>query len=209
MSDNNDQLDILKQWWNSYGKVALMAFILVVVVIIGWRTYDARQTKIAEAASATYDELVEVIKQTQSEEREKTANALIEKLNQENAGSVYADYANLIAARLGIEKKDSEAAKVALDKVIATTNLDIVKQVARYRYARILNLEKKYDEALEFIKKEDNGSMAGEFYALEGDIYKKQGKIIEARDSYKKALEIGAASRDPLIQIKAESLGEE
>lgn len=208
MSDDKGQLDILKHWWNSYGKVALLAFILVVAAIVGWRTYDARQVKIAEAASATYDQLVEVIKQSATD-REEKAKALIEKLNSEHSGSVYADYSNLLLARLAVEKKDLEAAKEALNKVISNTNLDIIKQVARYRYARILNSQQKYDEALEFIASEDNESMAGEFYALEGDIYKKQGKIIKARDSYKKAIESGAASRDFTIQIKSDSLGEE
>lgn len=209
MSDDKGQLDILKHWWNSYGKIALLAFILVVAAIVGWRTYEARQTKIAEVASATYDQLVEVIKQGASDDREEKAKALIEKLNSEHSGSIYADYANLLLARLAAEQKDLEGAKSALNKVINNTNLDIIKQVARYRYARILNSQQKYDEALEFIAKEDNESMAGEFYALEGDIYKKQGKIIKARDSYKKAIESGAASRDLTIQIKSESLGEE
>lgn len=208
MSEQNGQLDILKQWWNSYGKVALLAFILVVVAIVGWRTYDARQTAIAEAASATYDELVLVIKNT-SADREERAKTLIEKLNKDHSASVYADYANLLNARLDIERRDIEAAKNSLKKVIDTTNLDIIKQVARYRYTRLLIAEEKYDQALVFIAKEDNASMSGEFYALEGDVYKKQGKIIKARDSYKKAMELGAASRDATVQIKSESLGEE
>ncbi len=209
MSDHKEQLEILKHWWNNYGKVALLAFILVVVALFVWQSYQSRQERIAQAASGLYEDLAKVIKGT-SAKRYEEAQKLIVKINEQHPDTIYVDYANLFSAKLAVEKKDFDAAKLALQKVIDTSSIDIVKEVAQYRLVRILVMQKKYPEALGVIAEQSEAnSMIGEFYILQGDIYLEQGKVMEAKEAYQKAKETGISSRDPINKFKTDRLGSE
>ena len=84
-----------------------------------------------------------------------------------------------------------------------------LKDVARLRLAAVLLDEKNYADALKLLEAKHPDSFDGLYADLRGDVLSAQGKIDEARSSYKLAYEkIDAQSMyRNLIQMKLDALG--
>ena len=121
----------------------------------------------------------------------------------------YATRAALLAAQVNEQGKDKTRAKIQLQWVIDNAGEDTLKDVARLRLAAMLLDEKNYADALKLLDAKHPDSFNGLYDDLRGDVLSAQGKIDEARSSYKLAYE----KIDPqsmyrnLIQMKLDALG--
>ncbi|ODC02323.1 hypothetical protein BFW38_00955 [Terasakiispira papahanaumokuakeensis] len=209
LRSEEEQLEAFKHWWQSNGKSLIAGITIAVAGIGGWKAWETYNTQRAEAASALYQQLTTVIQQPASDQRNKEANALVEKLTGEYDGSIYADYADLFAARIAVEQKDYAAATGYLRHALKHSQVDTIQLVARLRLARVLKAQAKPDEALALLNGVETGSFEAEYDALKGDLLVATGKEEEARAAYNKAL---TASReqgqsDPTLQMKIDNLG--
>lgn len=209
LRSEEEQLEAFKHWWQNNGKSLIAGITIAVAGIGGWKAWETYNTQRAEAASALYQQLTTVIQQPASDQRNKEANALVEKLTGEYDGSIYADYADLFAARIAVEQKDYAAATGYLRHALKHSQVDTIKLVARLRLARILKAQEKPDEALALLNGVEAGSFEAEYDVLKGDLLIATGKEEEARAAYNKAL---TASReqgqsDPTLQMKIDNLG--
>ena len=125
------------------------------------------------------------------------------------ASTAYAARAALLAAQVNEQGKDLARAKTQLQWVIDHAGEATLKDVARLRLAAVLLDEKNYADALKQLDAKHPDSFDGLYADLRGDVLSAQGKIDEARSSYKLAYEkIDAKSMyRNLVQMKLDALG--
>ena len=204
-SQEEEQLEALKAWWKDNRNQVLGSLLIVVVAIGGWRSWEYYQHKQSNEAAILYQQLVEQLDSRDAKRINDAASAVKERYG----STAYAPRAELLAAHVNEEGKDIPLAKTQLQWVIDHAGEAMLKDVARLRLAAILLDEKKYVEALKLLEAKHPESFDGLYADLRGDVFSAQGKIDEARSSYKLAYEkIDAQSMyRNLIQMKLDALG--
>ena len=203
--EEQEQLDQLKHFWNTYGTLITWAVLLVAGAFVAWNGWQYFQRSKAAQAAALYDE---VERSTQSGDVERIQRVLGD-MKERFAGTAYAQQAGLLVAKTLYEKGKVEESRAALGWVAQSAVDPGYQAVAKLRLAAELLDGKSYDEAL----KQLDGNVPKEFEPLvadrKGDIYMAQGKRSEAQTEYRKAWTGLGATSDyrRLVEIKLNAVG--
>lgn len=200
-----EQLEAFKAWWKDNGNQMLGALLIVVVAMGGWRGWQYYQHQQANEAATLYQQFIEQLASNDAKRVNDAAAAVTDKF----ASTAYAARAALLAAQVNEQGKDLARAKTQLQWVIDHAGEATLKDVARLRLAAVFLDEKNYADALKQLEAKHPDSFDGLYADLRGDVLSAQGKIDEARSSYKLAYEkIDAKSMyRNLIQMKLDALG--
>ena len=200
-----EQIEALKAWWKDNRNQVLGMLLIVVVTMGGWRGWQYYQHKQADEAATLYRQFIEQLASNDTKRVNDAAVAVTDKF----ASTAYASRAALLAAQVNEQGKDIARAKTQLQWVIDNAGEATLKDVARLRLAAVLLDEKNYADALKLLEAKHPGSFDGLYADLRGDVLSAQGKMDEARSSYKLAYEkIDAQSMyRNLIQMKLDALG--
>lgn len=200
-----EQLDALKAWWKDNRSQLFWILLIVVIGTGGWQGWKHYQRQQANGAANLYQQLVDQLASNDARRVNDAAAAVVSKFG----SSAYAARAELLAARVNEEVNDPARAKVQLQWVIDNAREETLKDVARLRLATLQLDEKNYTEALALLDAKHPDSFDGLYSDLKGDVLSAQGKIDEARSSYR----IAYQKIDPqsiyrnLIQMKLDALG--
>ena len=203
--EEQEQLDELKHFWNRYGNLITWFLIAVLGAYAAWNGWNYWQRNQAAQASVLYDE---VDRAAASGDVGRVTQAYGD-IKDKFGGTVYAQQAALIAAKVLQDKGQADGAKAALQWVADSGSDDGIRSVARLRLAAILVDAKAYDDSLKVL----SSAFPKEFEALaadrRGDIYNLQGKRDQARAEYTKAWQGMSAAADyrALVEVKLTSLG--
>jgi predicted negative regulator of RcsB-dependent stress response len=201
-----EQLEALKAWWKDNRNGVVGALLVVVIVVGGWRGWQYYQHQQADEAATLYRQFIEQLGSNDTKRVNDAAVAMADKF----ASTAYAARAMLLAAQVNEHGKDVARAKTQLQWVIDNAAEATLKDVARLRLAAVLLDEKNYADALKLLEAKHPESFDGLYADLRGDVLSAQGKIDEARSSYKLAYEkVDAQSMyRNLIQIKLDAMTE-
>ncbi|MDP3137260.1 MAG: tetratricopeptide repeat protein [Burkholderiaceae bacterium] len=181
--EEQEQLAELKHYWRLYGNIVTWALIVVFGSIAGWNLYQYWQRNQAGQSAAMYDQVEQAALSGDTARLERALADMKDKFG----GTVYAQQAGLLAARVFHEKGKADAATSALSWVADKAGDDGYKAIARLRLSGLLMESKAYDQALAQL----SAAFPREFDALvadrRGDIYNLQGKKAEARAEYGRA----------------------
>jgi len=203
--EEQEQLDQLKHFWNTWGTLISTVLIVVAGSLAAWNGYQYWQNRQAGQAAALFD-AVEVA--AKSGDQERVALAFGD-LKAKYAGTTQAAQAGLAVAKAQIEAGKPDAAKEALAWVADKAGDDGLKALARLRLASVLMDQKNYDEALQQLSASAPPEFEAVFADRKGDILASQGKRAEAIAEYTKAykaFEEGIEYRR-LVEIKLGALG--
>ena len=200
-----EQVEAFKAWWKDNRNQVLGMLLIVVVTMGGWRGWQYFQHKQADEAATLYRQFIEQLVSNDAKRVNDAAVAVTDKF----ASTAYASRAALLAAQVNEQGKDIARAKTQLQWVIDNAGEATLKDVARLRLAAVLLDEKNYADALKLLEAKHPGSFDGLYADLRGDVLSAQGKMDEARSSYKLAYEkIDAQNMyRNLIQMKLDALG--
>lgn len=216
--EEQEQLDELKTWWKMHGNLVTAVVTAAALVALAWQGWNWWQRSQSAQASAVYGSLQLAAGQKDSKRAKEAAGELIDKF----AGTPYAGFGTLIAAKVLMEGGDPKSAQAQLTWAAANAKDEAVRDLARLRLAAILIDDKAYDQALQQLAGEPRPAYVPRFNEMRGDILVAQGKSAEARAAYKTALdkleesshdlsEAEAARREPyrdMVQLKLDALGE-
>ncbi len=218
MADNltdEEQLQILKNWWKENGRFLMMTVAVVLIGYFGWQWWNKSQQEYAEKASSLYIELVDAVTigegQELSDEKLKTAQFLIDQLQSDYSKTLYAANASLLAAKLAVDKNDLAKAEEELKKALEQGDEEI-KTIAALRLARVYLAQEKYDDALQSASYDKDDTFTGLYAALRGDILVAKGDTAAAATAYRQALgalDIGNNIQRRLLEIKLSDLPNE
>lgn len=205
-STEEQQVEAIKRWWHENKMSVIGGVVIGVGALWGGRAWLDHKHSYAEAASATYQVMLEQVSQGKNEEAAQQGAQLLGKFSD----TPYASLAALAMAKIKLEGGDSAAASAHLRWALDNTKEDTVRHEARLRLAKIMLADKKYDDALKMLNDIDAGVYESTYDQLKGDIYLAKGQPELARTAYTRAL----ASASPnergreLLQMKLDNLGQ-
>ncbi|MGC3873773.1 YfgM family protein [Halomonas sp. GXIMD04776] len=205
-----EQLEALKRWWKENGTSLIAGVVIAVAGVLGWNAWQDYQEGQAEAASLRYQELLSLAGQDNLDDgAQDRAQQLVGELLDDHDGTLYADLAVLIRARLAISDNDYESAITTLEALIASTDRDYLKGLARLRLARLQLAQDEAETALATLEAGVPDALNAQRADTRGDILVALGRDDQARDAYQQALKLSQEAGQPVygVQLKLDDLG--
>lgn len=141
--EEEQEINQLKDWWKENGKTIIVAFILGVGGMFGWRYWQSHQAEQIAQASAQYDTLINSVQQ---DEQAKKAN--IEQFVQANSKTAYAVFALLDEAKKATEKQDFSAAEANLNQALTQSQDEVLTSIVALRLSAVQFQLGQLDNAL-------------------------------------------------------------
>ena len=196
-----EQLEALKKWWKENGCSIMLGLLLGVLIIAGWRGWQAYQTNRAESASTLYEQMESDARAGNKQGVEAAATLL----RNNYSNTPYATIGTLYLAKQYVEAENYDGAVESLQWVIDNSSQENTVLTAKIRMARVLAAQNKLDDAL----KQLQSTVFPESYRhlvdeVSGDIYLQQGEVQKAREAYKRA---SLKNNSDVLQMKLDDLG--
>ncbi len=199
------QVEAIKKWWAENKWSVIGGVVIGVSALWGGRAWQDSQASYAEAASATYQMMLEQMSRGNNEDAATQGAQLLGQF----ADTPYSSLAALSMAKLKLDAGDAAAASSHLRWALDNTEEDAVKHEARLRLAKLLFADTRYDEALALLNGVETGAYTATYEQLKGDIHLAAGQTESARTAYGRAL-AGMAPTErgrELLQMKLDNLG--
>ena len=178
---DQEQFEMLKKFWNEYGKFIILAVIVGLGLGYGWRFWQSRQYIHQQTASVLY---FQWLSHNQISVDKKTATVELDQLQQQYSGSAYATFASFLVAGHAAQEGDYTEAERQLNWVIQHTRTDGFKAIAQIRLARVYANESKTEEALAMLAQVKAHYFEPMAQEVKGDIYHKTNHPTEAKSAY-------------------------
>lgn len=202
---DEEQAERLKRWWDENGTSLIVAVVLAVAAVIGWRYYQSHTAERANAASAAFVAFEE------ARAADEPVADLLATIDNEYTGTAYHVFSLLYRAADQVQEKDWEEALAYLERAAELADEQVVEDVARYRAAKVLYQLDRFDQALAQLAMIKGAGFEVSAAELSGDIHVAQGDGAAAAEAY--AAGVAAAQAGPermppveLLELKLSSL---
>jgi len=199
--EEEQEINQLKDWWKENGKTIIVAFILGVGGMFGWRYWQAHQAEQIAQASAQYDAL---IYSAQQDEQAKKAN--IEQFVQANSKTAYAVFALLDEAKKATEKQDFAAAEANLNQALTQSQDEVLTSIVALRLSSVQFQLGQLDNALSTLNQVKGESFNARKAILTGDIQVSKGDKVAAKNSFDQAQQSGSQLERQMAKMKLNNL---
>ena len=199
--EEEQEINQLKDWWKENGKTIIVAFILGVGGMFGWRYWQAHQAEQIAQASAQYDAL---IYSAQQDEQAKKAN--IEQFVQANSKTASAVFALLDEAKKATEKQDFTAAEVNLNQALTQSQDEVLTSIVALRLSAVQFQLGQLDNALTTLNQVKGESFNARKAILTGDIQVAKGDKVAAKNSFEQAQQSGSQLEQQMAKMKLNNL---
>ena len=199
--EEEQEINQLKDWWKENGKTIIVAFILGVGGMFGWRYWQAHQAEQIAQASAQYDAL---IYSAQQDEQAKKAN--IEQFVQANSKTAYAVFALLDEAKKATEKQDFAVAEANLNQALTQSQDEVLTSIVALRLSAVQFQLGQLDNALTTLNQVKGESFNARKAILTGDIQVAKGDKVAAKNSFEQAQQSGSQLEQQMAKMKLNNL---
>jgi predicted negative regulator of RcsB-dependent stress response len=203
--EEQEQLDQLKHFWNTWGTLISSVVLAVAVALAGWNGYQYWQNRQANQAAALFDALEVAVR---AGDQSRMDQAFVD-IKANYAGTTQASQAGLAMAKALADAGNNGGAKEALAWVAVQSGDEGLKALARLRLASVLMDEKSYAEALQQLSAAVPVEFEGAFADRRGDIYLLQDNRAQAIAEYARAYKSWEDNVEyrRLVQVKLGALG--
>ncbi|HHF1114176.1 TPA: YfgM family protein [Haemophilus influenzae] len=199
--EEEQEINQLKEWWKENGKTIIVAFLLGVGGMFGWRYWQAHQAEQIAQASAQYDALINSVQQ---DEQAKKAN--IEQFVQANSKTAYAVFALLDEAKKATEKQDFSAAEANLNQALTQSQDEVLTSIIALRLSAVQFQLGQLDNALSTLNQVKGESFNARKAILTGDIQVAKGDKVAAKNSFEQAQQSGSQLEQQMAKMKLNNL---
>lgn len=203
----DEELAVIRDWWQRNGKPLLTGSALALVVVFGWQAWQKHQVAEAQGASVLYQQLLENSLVADGQADVAKVAELAGKLKADYAGSHYAQYASLLLAKVAVEAGKLDDARAELQAVLDKPADATLGELARQRLARVLAAQDKTEDALKLLAGDADQAFVAAREELKGDLLVKLERSDEALQAYEKAkAALTAEAAVGGLQIKIDDL---
>lgn len=203
----DEELAVIRDWWQRNGKPLLTGSALALVVVFGWQAWQKHQVAEAQGASVLYQQLLENSLVADGQADVAKVAELAGKLKVDYAGSHYAQYASLLLAKVAVEAGKLADARAELQAVLDKPADATLGELARQRLARVLAAQDKTEDALKLLAGDADQAFVAAREELKGDLLVKLERSDEALQAYEKAkAALTAEAAVGGLQIKIDDL---
>jgi predicted negative regulator of RcsB-dependent stress response len=182
-----EQLALIKEWWQRNGMPLLTGALLALVAVFGWQGWERYQSSQAQNASMLYQQLLETALNPSGEPDAAKVVELGNQLKNEFGGSQYAQYGSLFVAKVAVESGKLDDAASELQAIVDQPADKTLDELARQRLASVLAAQDKTEDALALLDGEAAAAYLASREELKGDLLAKLGRDDEAHAAYLKA----------------------
>ncbi|MFT4564754.1 MAG: putative negative regulator of RcsB-dependent stress response [Gammaproteobacteria bacterium] len=198
-----EQIAKIKKWWGENGKAIILGLVLGLSGLFGYRYWESARTVEGQNASINYEHLLSIASNGASDEATTAGQAII-------AGypkSTYARLSALVLAKLAVDVRDFEEAKLRLQWVIDNSKEGKIKPMAQARMGQVLLAEGNVDAASSLVAEIDP-AYADLFTELRGDVLFASGETEQARALYEQTLDeaLKRGNSGAIVQLKIDNL---
>lgn len=194
VESDEEQLEVLKNWWDENGTSLVITVVVTVGAIFGYRAWEENVIETGEAASAVYENLLvatDNIATNGSDEAVRiTALSLADTLKSDHGDTTYAVFAAMRLAKVAVTENNLDMAVEELRWALDNVSESHLETTIRVRLARVYaGLE---DPASAMALLVDHQPASGQVASVEeakGDILHAMGDLEQARQAYQRALE--------------------
>lgn len=203
--EEQENIEALKAWWQQYGKLVIavvVAFVVGVVGIQGWRYHKEQQ---ALQAAAVFSDLEEAVRLNDA----KKSLELATTLSTDFARTAYGARGGIVAAKVLFDAGDLKGAEALLRRALESAQDEPIRALVNLRLSSVLLDQKQYDDAIKVVNAPPSEAFAALFADARGDVLVAQNKIEEAKAAYQIALDKlpkSAAYRN-VVEVKRDALG--
>ena len=206
MSDylsEEEQLARMKSWWDENGTTIIVAVLVSVAAIVGWRWYGSHSADQVAAASTQY----EVYREATIDNDTAAATTAANSIKENYAGSAYHGFVLFAQAKQAVGDGDLATAETALSEVVASTNDDLLRDLARIRLGKVQQALDKTSQALATLAAVKNAGYRPWALEAQGDIHAAAGDIKAAHESYNAAFSSLDENDDrPILKMKLQNM---
>ncbi len=203
--EEQEQLDQIKHFWNTWGTLISSVLIVVFGAIAAWNGYQYWQNRQASQAAALADAMDSAVASADAARIEQ----VFSDMKSRYGGTVQAGQAGLLSAKALFDAGKLDAAKAELTWLAQNASDEGYKALARLRLAGVLIDEKAYDEAMKQLSGSVPAGFDAAFADRKGDVLALQGKKAEAIAEYERAYKAFEDRVDyrRLVEVKLNALG--
>lgn len=184
---DDEELAVVKEWWQRNGKPLLTGSVLALVVVFGWQGWQKYQTNQSHGASMVYQQLLETALNPTGQPDPAKVIELANTLKSDFAGTHYAQYGSLFVAKVAVESGKLDDAVAELQAIVDKPVDDTLAELARQRLARVLAAQEKLEEALTLLEGDADQAYLASREELKGDLLVQLGRSDDAHAAYVKA----------------------
>lgn len=208
VESDEEQLEVLKQWWDENGTALMVTIVLALGASFGYRAWENNVQEQGETASAIYEDLLVATQfidpESDDETMSLTASSLADSLKNEHGSSTYATFAAMHLAKVAVNNGDARSAQAELEWALGQVAEAHLETIIRMRLARVLIMKGDATAAMAVIinHRPAQGQVAS-FEEVKGDVFSAMGSVESARQSYQIALEnLDDEMEKPILEIK-------
>ncbi len=202
-----EELAVIKEWWQRNGKPLLTGGALALAIVLGWQAWTNYQSSQAQNASWLYQQLLETVLTESGQVDPARVAAAAEPLQKNFAGTVYAQYGSLFVAKVAVDTGKLDDAAAELQLVLDNPADATIAELARQRLARVLAAQDKAEEGLALLLGDTNPAFAASREELKGDLLLQLGRPDEAFAAYQQAKEsLAEDASQGTLQLKLDDL---
>lgn len=200
-SNENEQVDALKNFFAENGKALAVGVILGIGALIGWRYWGTHQDNSSREASQAYESAVTTLKANQPE-----TYAAAEKMAA-NEKNTYGAFAALELAQQFVEAGQLDKAEKQLQLGLAAASDDNLKSVINMRLARVQLQLKQPDAALKTLESIKGDGWTAIVADLRGEILLSKGDKQGARAAWDAGIKSDASpALSEMMRMKMNNL---
>lgn len=203
--EEQEQLDQIKHFWNTWGTLISSVLIVVFGAIATWNGYQYWQNRQASQAAALADAMDSAVASADTARIEQ----VFSDMKSRYGGTVQAAQAGLLSAKALVDAGKLDSAKTELTWLAQNASDEGYKALARLRLAGVLIDEKAYDEAMKQLSGSVPAGFDAAFADRKGDVLALQGKKADATAEYQRAYKAFEDRVDyrRLVEVKLNALG--
>lgn len=184
---DDEELAVIKDWWQRNGMPLLTGVALALVAVFGWQGWQKYQANQSQGASLVYQQLLEAALDPSGQPDAGKVAELANTLKNDFAGSHYAQYGSLFVAKVAVEAGKLDDAASELQAIVDKPADDSLAELARQRLARVLAAQDKAEAALKLLDGKVEPAFAASREELKGDVLVQLGRNDDAYTAYEKA----------------------
>jgi len=204
---DDEELAVIKDWWQRNGMPLLTGVALALVVVFGWQGWQKYQANQSQGASLVYQQLLEAALDPSGKPDAGKVAELANTLKSDFPGTHYAQFGSLFVAKVAVEAGKLDDAASELQAIVNKPADDSLAELARQRLARVLAAQDKADDALKLLDAKVAPAFVASREELKGDLLVQLGRADDAHAAYEKAK--AALSEDAAVgglQMKLDDL---
>ncbi|GIX21228.1 MAG: hypothetical protein KatS3mg121_0011 [Gammaproteobacteria bacterium] len=184
-SSEQEQIEALKDWWQENGKAVVLGVVLGLGAIFGYRFWDQYTDTRARLAGGRFTQLMADL----GENKDPAAlRGVIAELREEHAGTLFAEAAGLVDAKLAVDEDALEAAAAALAPLAGEASEAPLAQLAVLRLATVQLAAGRVEEAGRTLEADLPAAYRARQAELRGDVARARGDLAAALAAYDEAL---------------------